>query len=120
MGNIVVEKVWLTDTAVWIRTSAGGSFCLSCWFCSRPVRWSATVCPTESVPPFPPRCRTSRRVSSRIISPTRRSSIGTTRCSGRRWSGSTPMFWEGWRRRRRDKKKAGGVRPSALLFLPLF
>ena len=23
MGNIVVEKVWLTDTAVWIRTTDG-------------------------------------------------------------------------------------------------
>ena len=23
MGNIVVEKVWLTDTAVWIRTADG-------------------------------------------------------------------------------------------------
>ena len=27
MGNIVVEKVWLTDTAVWIRTADGKEAC---------------------------------------------------------------------------------------------
>ena len=27
MGNIVVEKVWLTDTAVWIRTTDGKEAC---------------------------------------------------------------------------------------------
>lgn len=27
MGNIVVEKVWLTDTAIWIRTADGREAC---------------------------------------------------------------------------------------------
>ena len=27
MGNIVVEKVWLTDTEVWIRTADGKEAC---------------------------------------------------------------------------------------------
>lgn len=27
MGNIVVEKVWLTDTAIWIRTADGREGC---------------------------------------------------------------------------------------------